>query len=55
MLAPLDEFPVHQIPKPIASPGSSDRNFYDRSYFKPTTAPATSSSSAASAITPTWG
>ena len=30
---PLDEFPVHQVPQPIAWPGSSDRNFYDRSYF----------------------
>lgn len=33
MLGPMDEFPVHQLPQPIASPGSSDRNFYDRSYF----------------------
>ena len=33
MLGPVDEFPVHQIPQPIAWPGSSDRNFYDRSYF----------------------
>ena len=33
MLGPIDEFPVHQIPQPIAWPGSSDRNFYDRSYF----------------------
>lgn len=33
MLGPLDEYPVHQIPQPIAWPGSSDRNFYDRSYF----------------------
>ena len=33
MLGPLDEFPVHQLPQPIAWPGSSDRNFYDRSYF----------------------
>jgi hypothetical protein len=33
MLGPMDEYPVHQIPKPIAWPGSSDRNFYDRSYF----------------------
>jgi hypothetical protein len=29
----MDEFPVHQIPQPIAWPGTSDRNFYDRSYF----------------------
>ncbi|OBK74301.1 hypothetical protein [Mycobacterium sp. 1274761.0] len=33
MLGPMDEFPVHQIPQPIAWPSSSDRNFYDRSYF----------------------
>ena len=33
MLGPMDEFPVHQIPQPIAWPGRSDRNFYDRSYF----------------------
>ena len=33
MIGPLDEYPVHQIPHPIAWPGSSDRNFYDRSYF----------------------
>src|SRR3954449_6319846 len=33
MLGPMDEYPVHQLPHPIAWPGSSDRNFYDRSYF----------------------
>ena len=33
MLGPMDEYPVHQVPRPIAWPGSSDRNFYDRSYF----------------------
>jgi hypothetical protein len=33
MLGPLDEYPIHQVPQPIAWPGSSDRNFYDRSYF----------------------
>ncbi|CAJ1507258.1 hypothetical protein [[Mycobacterium] holstebronense] len=33
MLGPLDEFPVHQLPQPIAWPGSSDRNFYDRCYL----------------------
>ncbi|MGE2691456.1 hypothetical protein [Mycolicibacterium pulveris] len=33
MLGPIDEFPVHQIPQPIAWPGSSDRNFYDRAYL----------------------
>lgn len=42
MLGPLDEYPLHQLPQPIAWPGSSDRNFYDRSYFTPTTAPGTS-------------
>lgn len=33
MLGPMDEYPIHQLPQPIAWPGSSDRNFYDRSYF----------------------
>lgn len=33
MIGPLDEYPVHQVPQPIAWPGYSDRNFYDRSYF----------------------
>ena len=33
MLGPVDEYPVNQIPQPIAWPGSSDRNFYDRSYL----------------------
>ncbi|AKK26745.1 hypothetical protein [Mycobacterium sp. EPa45] len=33
MLGPLDEYPLHQAPLPIAWPNSSDRNFYDRSYF----------------------
>ncbi|WP_304115951.1 hypothetical protein [Mycolicibacterium bacteremicum] len=33
MLGPMDEYPIHQVPQPIAWPGSSDRNFYDRSYF----------------------
>ena len=30
---PLDEFPVHQTPLPMAQVGTSDRNFYDRYYF----------------------
>lgn len=30
---PLDEYPIHQIPAPIEWVGSSDRNFYDRSYW----------------------
>lgn len=33
MIGPLDEYPIHQVPQPICWPGSSDRNFYDRSYF----------------------
>src|SRR6202008_4035286 len=33
MLGPADGDPVHQVPQPIAWAGSSDRNFYDRSYF----------------------
>ena len=31
--SPLDEYPIHQLPQPIAWVGSSDRNFYDRCYF----------------------
>lgn len=33
MLSPLDEYPIHQTWLPVAEPGSSDRNFYDRCYF----------------------
>lgn len=33
MLTPLDEYPIHQLPQPLAWVGSSDRNFYDRCYF----------------------
>ncbi|WP_231123589.1 hypothetical protein [Nocardioides sambongensis] len=32
-LGPLDEFPIHQLPRPVAWAGSSDRNFYDRCYL----------------------
>lgn len=32
-ISPLDEYPIHQAPLPIAWPASSDRNFYDRCYF----------------------
>lgn len=32
-LSPLDEYPIHQVAAPVASPATSDRNFYDRSYF----------------------
>jgi hypothetical protein len=30
---PLDEFPAHQLPVSFAQVGTTDRNFYDRSYF----------------------
>jgi len=30
---PLDEFPIHQSPLSLQYVASSDRNFYDRSYF----------------------
>lgn len=30
---PLDEYPIHQTPLPMARVDSSDRNFYDRCYF----------------------
>lgn len=32
MIGPADEYPIHQVPQPIAWPATSDRNFYDRSY-----------------------
>jgi len=30
---PLDELPIHQVPLSLSTVGTSDRNFYDRSYF----------------------
>jgi hypothetical protein len=33
MPAPLDEFPIHQTPLPMSRVVTSDKNFYDRSYF----------------------
>ena len=33
-IIPLDEFPLHQAPLPLAYANSSDRNFYDRWYFQ---------------------
>jgi hypothetical protein len=33
MPVPMDEFPLHQHPVSFARVGTSDRNFYDRSYF----------------------
>src|SRR6201747_970946 len=32
MLTKADDFPVHQLPEPIATAGT-DRNFYDRYFF----------------------
>ena len=32
-LGPLDEYPIHQLPRPVAWAGSSDRHFYDRCYL----------------------
>jgi hypothetical protein len=32
-LGPLDEYPIHQLPRPVAWGGSSDRHFYDRCYL----------------------
>jgi hypothetical protein len=29
----LDDYPIHQAPVPVAQPGSSDANFYDRYFF----------------------
>ncbi len=33
MLTPLDDFPIHQTPLPIAHPASGDPNHYDRYWF----------------------
>jgi hypothetical protein len=33
MVGPLDEYPLHQVPLPMAWAGTSDRNFYDRCYL----------------------
>ena len=33
MIGPLDEYPLHQAPLPVAWVASSDRNFYDRCYL----------------------
>ncbi len=33
MLSPLDDFPIHQVPKPLAVPGTTDHNAYDRYWF----------------------
>jgi hypothetical protein len=33
MITALDDYPVHQTSLPLAVPGTSDRNFYDRFWF----------------------
>jgi hypothetical protein len=33
VLTQFDDYPIHQTPEPVAHPGSSDRNFYDRYFF----------------------
>src|SRR6188508_693042 len=33
MPVPLDEFPIHQVGQSLEHVGTTDRNFYDRSYF----------------------
>ncbi|MFM8862301.1 MAG: hypothetical protein ACKOIA_07615, partial [Acidimicrobiia bacterium] len=32
-LTPFDEYPIHQVPKLIALPGTTDRNAYGRYWF----------------------
>ena len=33
MLSPLDDFPIHQYPQPVAVPATTDHNAYDRYWF----------------------
>ena len=33
MLSSFDDYPVHQVPVPVAEPATGDRNFYDRYFF----------------------
>jgi hypothetical protein len=33
MITSFDDYPIHQTSTPVATPGSSDRNFYDRYWF----------------------
>jgi hypothetical protein len=40
VLTPFDDYPLHQTPEPLAHPGTSDRNFYDRYFFNGYTADA---------------
>lgn len=34
MTHPLDEYPIHQVPRSMAYVGTSDRDFYDRNIFQ---------------------
>lgn len=34
MLTKADDFLIHQLPVPAATPGTTDRNFYERYYFE---------------------
>ncbi len=33
MLSKFDDFPIHQTPEPVAHPGTSDKDFYERYWF----------------------
>jgi hypothetical protein len=33
VLTRFDDYPIHQVPLPVAHPATSDRNFYDRYFF----------------------
>jgi hypothetical protein len=33
VLTLFDDYPIHQVPLPVAHPATSDRNFYDRYFF----------------------
>ena len=33
MLSKFDDFPIHQTSEPLMVPNTSDRNFYNRTWF----------------------
>jgi hypothetical protein len=33
MLSRFDDFPLHQVPRPVTQPGTTDKNAYDRYWF----------------------
>lgn len=33
MISDFDDYPIHQTPEPVAQPGTTDYNFYDRYWF----------------------